>query len=136
MATMQTWQAAAAFFSAQLLAASLLQVPNHQASKTCLHLGCGHVEPGGIPRATNATNPAGGWSVEQREMLWGGQDFFLLAPVRRWDEWQGAALQLQGLVDAATSGEAGTGSWCFINRVIVVSGAKVPGTVVPVCGQA
>lgn len=66
MATMQTWQAAAAFFSAQLLAASLPQVPNHQASKTCSHLGRGHVEPGSIPRATNATNPAGGGSVEQR----------------------------------------------------------------------
>lgn len=72
---------------------------------------------------------------EQREMLWGGQDFVLLAPVRSGDEWQGAALQLQGLVVAAASAEAGTGSWCFINRLIVVSGAKVPGTVGPVCEQ-
>lgn len=40
-----------------------------------------------------------------------------------------------GLVDAATSGEAGSGSWCFANRFIVVSRAKVPGTAVPVCGQ-
>lgn len=52
-------------------------------------------------------------------MPWGGQGFVPLAPVRRWDERQGAALQLRGLVDAATSGEAGTGSWCFINRLIV-----------------
>lgn len=73
--------------------------------------------------------------MEQREVFWGGQDFVLLGPVRRWDEWQGAALQLRGLVVAATSGEAGTGSWCFINRLIVVSRAKVPGTAVPVCGQ-
>lgn len=41
----------------------------------------------------------------------------------------------RGSLAAATSGEAGTGSWCFINRLIVVSGAKVPGTAVPVCGQ-
>ena len=44
-------------------------------------------------------------------------------------------LSQRSLVDAAsTSAVAGTGGWCFINRLLVVNGAEVLGTAVPVYG--
>ena len=44
-------------------------------------------------------------------------------------------LSERSLVDAAsTGGGAGTGSWCFINR-LVANGAKVLVTAVPLYGQ-